>query len=185
MEEKLHAIKSIALALAILVVFNLFIGMGIRTFYPGPEFDEFCPVNMPEISDENQCRESGGQWIEPGEVSVDARRFAPAPPIADVPFCDEAYTCRQEFEQENTVRQRNVFVVWVIAGFAALLAGYLIERSSPVSAGFVFGGVVAFVVGSAGYWTQMDEILRFSLLGVVLAVLIWLGYRRRELKQAR
>jgi hypothetical protein len=170
----LQNIKTAALALAIIVVFNLFIGMGLQTFYPSPQFDEFCPMEEPTPQTQLQCEEMGGRWITPGEV-IEPR----IPSLADPqPYCDATFTCRQEFEDANSVYRRNAFIVWVIAGFVALVAGQMINASTAVSTGFTFAGVLSFVVGAIGYWSDMDEVLRFILLGIVLAVLIWLGYRK-------
>lgn len=166
--------KTIALSMAIIVVFNLFIGMGLRTFYPGPDYEDFCPMDKQIPTTQTQCEAEGGKWFEPPVVTGEASFAQPQP------YCDNTFACRQEFEDKNEVYRRDAFIVWVIAGFIALVAGQMITASPSVSSGFTFGGVVSFIIGAAGYWSQMDETLRFILLGVVLAVLVWLGYRKSK-----
>lgn len=175
----LDAAKTVSLALGILVVLNLFVGMGIRTFYPAPEFADACPPDTAEIGTRSACEAAGGRWITSEREAMESR--VPAPVVERggfEPYCDEQFECRRAFEDRMEAYRRNVFVVWIVAGFAALLAGQLIGASSAVSSGLTFGGVVSFVVGAVGYWSDMDEIVRFVLLGIVLAVLVWLGYRK-------
>ncbi len=175
----LSTVKTVALALAIVVVFNLFVHMGLNTFYPSPQFDDFCPQEEAVPQTQEQCETDGGKWLTPGEVTD--TRFEPArvPSLATTePYCDATYTCRQAFEDANEVYRRNAFIVWVVAGFIALVAGQMIAGSAAVSSGLTFGGVLSFIIGATGYWSNMDEVLRFIILGVVLVVLIWLGYRK-------
>lgn len=179
MNFTLGTIKTVALALAIVVVFNLFIGMGLSTFYPSPQFEDFCTQDRQTPQTQEMCEEVGGKWLQPGEVS-DVRHIAPpAPSLAtDEPYCDATFTCRQQYDDARNEHRRNAFIVWVVAGIVALVAGQVISASAAVASGLTFGGVLSFIIGATGYWSAMDEILRFILLGIVLAVLIWLGYRK-------
>jgi hypothetical protein len=183
MAFSLHTIKSIALAASIVIVLNLFVGMGIKTFYDRPQFNDFCPVDVPQYADQALCEAAGGKWYPLNTFPEKAPRIVPPPPAIDgtlqlQPYCDPYFTCQKQFEERDTVYTRNVFIIWVVTGLVSLLIGFRIAASPPVSSGFVFGGVVAFIVGTTTYWGDMDEYLRFIVLGIALAALIYIGYRK-------
>ncbi|KKP98523.1 MAG: hypothetical protein US06_C0007G0001, partial [Parcubacteria group bacterium GW2011_GWC2_36_17] len=41
-----------------------------------------------------------------------------------------------------------------------------------------FAGLISFLVGTVGYWSAIQDYLRFVILGIVLAVLIYIGYKK-------
>ena len=184
----LQTIKSIALAASIVIVLNLFVGMGIKTFYDRPQFNDFCPLDVPQYTDQVSCEEAGGKWYPVNTFPEKAPRVVPPPVTIDgtsqpQPYCDPYFTCQKQFEDRDTVYNRNVFIIWVIVGLVSLLAGLQIAASAPVSSGLVFGGVVAFIVGTTTYWRDMDEYLRFIILGLALVLLIYVGYRKMGQKE--
>lgn len=191
MALKLHTIKSIALAASIIIVLNLFINIGVRTFYPSPKHNDFCPEGKVSraYNDQDTCIEAGGQWIE----DVRLRRFpreveAPIPaPVRVVEdaeeisgYCDPSFSCRKEYRAARDVYNRNVFVILVIAGLVVLGVGLRIVAAAAVSSGLVLGGVLSFIIGTIRYWSGMHDYLRFIILGIALAVLIWVGYRKLQ-----
>lgn len=175
--EKLHIIKKIALAASIVVVLNLFVNMGVKTFYPAPKYEAFCPQDVRKIiSEQAACVEAGGQWTDRYEY------YAKPTPIpmdqGPLGWCDADFTCRKGYETSNQLYERNVFIVLVIAGLIAIGAGYAITVADAVASGFVFGGVISFIVGTVRYWSAMHDYLRFAILGAALVVLIWIGYTK-------
>ena len=180
--DKLITIKKWGLAIAIVIVFNLFVNYGIATFYKGPEYNDFCIDKYPRIAPAKG----------PGPYDCDAL-------IADEALqknCTEqkgyiayeydsngcpakAYceTCGARFEEVNGKYNANVFIALVAIGVAALIAGILI-KADAVGSGFLFGGVVSIFIGAIRYWGQLHDVARFSILGIVLALLVWIGYRK-------
>ena len=67
-QARYGASKEIILALAIVVVLNLFINYGVFTFYKPPKYEVFCPVEptQKQYPDEVSCKAVGGQWFENG-----------------------------------------------------------------------------------------------------------------------
>ena len=151
--------KKVGLALAIMIVFNLFVNVGIYTFYKGPKYDDYCSANIvaptKEIKTEARCTELNGSW-QGG-------------------YCDLYTTCSDQFQSVESVYNRNVFIVLVVIGTVALIAGLFLQQVSAVANGFMFGGIISIFIGTVRYWSNMDEYLRFAILGVVLIILIWLG----------
>jgi len=178
--NKLSTIKTIALAAGIVIVFNAFVNRGVQTFYPGPEWNdpEFCGAVEGKLYEtQAACEAMGGRWYESSQAIKPSTRPLT---LAEEPqrWCDAYFTCQKTFETARELYDRNVFIILVVAGLAALGAGYTISGSAAVSSGFVFGGVLSFIIGTMRYWSHMDEYLRFVILGIVLVILVWLGYRR-------
>ena len=54
----------------------------------------------------------------------------------------------------------------------------MILKLETVSSGIMGGGVLTIIYGTLRYWGEMSDIIRWILLGVVLALLIWIGYKK-------
>lgn len=177
---QLKTLKLVALAISIIIVLNAFINIGVKTFYPGPEFEDFCSSLEDKIYNTQQtCEAVGGKWITLADVNVSPEAVAPRLPGEDFKsYCDSTFTCRAEYESVREFYDRNVFVILVVAGLIALGIGYGITSVGAVSSGFIFGGVLSFIIGTIRYWSAMDDYLRFIILGVALIILIWIGYKK-------
>ena len=62
-------------------------------------------------------------------------------------------------------------------GYAAILLGSL-RLSSGLGAGLMFGGIFAVINGYWGYWSFVEEWLRFVSLIIAMAVLIFVSYQQ-------
>jgi len=186
--QKTNKIFKWTLALAIVIVLNLFFNFATKLVYKAPIYDNFCKVSqvheLPQS--EKSCLAVGGQWNSNyyrGYESVPVKAKI-VPPLAIerelVPagYCDEQFTCRKDFEGVNGLYNRNVFVVLVVLGLVSLFAGYLAGESAPVSLGLSLGGVVSFIVGAVRYWSDMDDYLRVIILGLALISLLWFGIKK-------
>lgn len=171
-------IKKWALAVSILVVLNLFFNYGIYTFYKAPKFENYCKQDLNSINytTKEACDTAGGRWNEnyPKNIPVEVI----TPEKVQTGYCDVYYTCNKDLMADTSVYNRNVFVVLVILGLLSLVGGLFMSGSLAVSTGFTLGGVLSMIIGSIRYWTDMHDYLRFGLLGVALAVLVWLGIKK-------
>lgn len=163
-------LKKIALALAIIVLLNLFVYTGIRTFYKGPDRNDYCLDYRVPLVTEQDCVNAGGQWVatprEPGTVK----------PVPDG-YCTDKATCFTQYEELLKPYNRNVFIIYVILGLVSLLLGFLLKVDT-VSAGLNFGAVVLLFTGTVRYWSDMQEYLRFIIVAIALAIVIWIGYKK-------
>ena len=178
-------IKEIILALAIVVVLNLFFNYGVFTFYKSPDYEKFCPVELTQkqYTDKSECGAVGGRWFEGGESPKYYRGEVPVPvqpvePGGQKGWCDSTAECRQAYETVRDVYNRNVFIILVVLGLISLGLGFLIIQAAPVANGFLGGGLLSLIIGSVRYWSEMNDYLRFIILGLALAALIWLGYKK-------
>lgn len=167
-----HILKWV-LIVSIVIVLNLFFSVGLRLVYPGPEYEQYCPVqlNYQEPKDSQACVALGGAWN--GPTMVDAS-VTPKPQG----YCDLTYTCRMSYDKTREIYNRNVFVIMVILGLASIIIGFLTSGASAVSSGLSFGGVVALIIGTVSYWSDMQDYIRLIILALALAALIWLGVKK-------
>ncbi len=164
-------LKNIALAIAILILLNLFVYTGIRTFYKEPDRSKYCLDYRVPIITEEDCVAGGGQWVEnPVDPNVQEK---PRPSGN----CTDKPTCFTLYEEAIKPYNRNVFIIYVVLGLITLLIGLLLKVDA-VSAGLNFGAVILFFTGTVRYWSNMQEYLRFIIVGLALAIVIWMGYKK-------
>ncbi|MDO8493055.1 MAG: hypothetical protein Q7S19_00720 [bacterium] len=176
------------LALAIVIVLNLFFNFAIKLVYKAPVYENFCKVeqvNVPPDS-KDSCLAVGGQWNESAEYYPKGQKMVPAPfttPAGEYTsvyrgYCNVQFTCSKNYEDTSRVYNRNVFVALVVLGMLSMFAGYYAGENTPVSLGLSMGGVLSFIIGSIRYWSDMDDYLRVIILGLALISLIWLGIKK-------
>jgi len=159
-----------ALTLGIIIVLNLFFAVAIQTVYPEPEYENFCEVRQVNIfhSDETSCVDAGGQWnpnipLKTGDV---------------VGYCNEQFTCSQQFEDARENYSKNVFVALIVLGALSLVAGFFLRSSSAVSTGLSYGGVLSFIIASIRYWGEAGDVVRLAIVGLALIALITIGVKK-------
>jgi hypothetical protein len=169
-----------AIAVAIIIVLNLFFNYAISLIYKAPTFEGFCPNTITSVTytDQTMCTKAGGQWNQTTEPIA-----TPNPnmtnPVKVSGYCNATYTCSQNFDTAQNVYNRNVFIALVILGILSLVLGaYLMHFSSAVALGFSFGGVLALIIGAIRYWSNMQDVLRVVVLAVALAALVWVGIKK-------
>lgn len=165
-----------ALVIGIAIVINLFLTYLVRVVYHEPLFEDFCVEKQVNEVIENKevCLEMGGQWNENNVKSMPQRGDMLEPSG----YCNTTFTCQKQFDDVNKVYNRNVFIVFVIAGIILLGGSVFLAGAEAVSLGLSFGGVLALIIGSTTYWSDMEDILRVVILGFALAALIFVAWKK-------
>ncbi|MES2953535.1 MAG: hypothetical protein V4674_03155 [Patescibacteria group bacterium] len=169
------------LALAIVIVLNLFFYYAIRSVYAEPDYQAYCPTEqvttIPQTQDE--CVSKGGSWSE-NQYYLDKRMPVPAGVPAETVrgYCDVNYTCNKNYQSAHDLYQRNVFVVRVILGVGSLVIGFALAAVEAVSLGLSLGGVLSLIIAMIGYWSKLGQYLQVVVLALSLAALIWLGVKK-------
>lgn len=164
--------KKALLTVAIALIFAFFVGYGIEVFHPGTSYQKVCP-DVYGHGDQESCEKAGGLWLAsaPGkDDSLAKKEISPG-------FCQQKPICHEEFNVISARHDRIVFIVAVVVGLLAVLAGIVLKKDA-ISTGILAGGVVTILYGTIRYWQHANDILKFVLLGVVLAVLLWVGYKK-------
>lgn len=168
--------KKIILSVAIAIIFVMFVGFAIESFYSSPKYDDFCDeIKTAEFIDNTErCEEVGGKW-----VNYDDERPVPVKIDGEIVtgYCDRDFECREDYETSREVYNRNVFFVSLIIGIITIIIAVLLSLES-VSAGFMAGGVLLIIYGTIRYWGALSDVLRTLMLGLALVVLVWIGYKK-------
>lgn len=165
-------LKSKILAVAIGLVLTFFVFYGIETFYPGPEWDDFCEPKGMKAEDQTQCEAAGGKW----QLYADEPYARPVQPEGDG-WCDLQYYCRQDYDEVNDVYERNVFAIGSILGIILFIIGFTLGVEA-VAGGILGGSVLILFVTVMRYWDHLHDYFRLIILGVVLSILIYIGYKK-------
>jgi len=179
-------IKKNILSISIAIILVLFIAYGISTFYKSPKRDDFCEedISKKQAYSEEECLELGGRWDQsttrpmPASVKTNDESEIETEDVTVEGQCDKDYTCRKEYDDEREIYNRDVFFISLVAGLIALIIGGVVLNLESVSTGIMGGGVLTIIYGTIRYWGDMSDVYRFIILGVVLVVLIWMGYKK-------
>lgn len=176
--KKKPAFVKWALVLGIAIVTNLFISYVVQVLYPEPLYNDFCPESQVNkvIETEKACLEVGGQWNEGSMKEVVNQQGVTLPQVSS--YCNVYFTCSKQFDDAHALYNRNVFMVFIVAGILLLLGSVFLIGSETVSLALSFGGILALIVGSVRYWSDMDDILRVVILGVALAGLVYVAWKK-------
>jgi hypothetical protein len=167
-----------AVIIGIIIVLNLFFNYAISLVYKAPDYPAYCPETQIDVSPTTKaaCIAVGGKW---SETVYPPDRTAPVPTTPQAKgYCDPTFTCRQTFEKDLKVYERNAFVTLIILGVISIALGLFLKVSEAVTIGLAFGGVLSLVIAAIRYWSYADNILKVVLLGVALVALIWIGIKK-------
>jgi len=179
---KFSGIKTTILGVGIAIILALFVGYGIATFYPGPKYEDYCvdrfaePIRFTQISEcetaiqANQPFEEDC-WNQKGQVRYKLDNGSCRLAIE----CD---LCSKEYRDQREGYDKIVFIITAIIGIIALFLGGVVLHLESVSSGIMGGGVLTIIYGTLRYWGNLPDIGRFLILGLVLMVLIWMGYKK-------
>lgn len=171
--------KNFILGLGIFIVFALALFQGLETFYPTPEWDDFCDVhpgpigftkdtsctNLPELQKKaEQCWASKGEFVyeyDQNGCAIDG-------------YCDG---CRIDYENALDKHSSRVFIISIIIGIIVFVAGFFLLKTEPVGSALMAGGIWAVFYGVMKNWRNFSQSWKFLLLVVLLIVLIWIALR--------
>ncbi len=163
------------LAIALVIVANLFFYYVIATVYPMPKFEGFCPMQPAVYNDANACVDAGGQWtnnqFSPKQVTEALKEGQP------LGWCDPNFTCNKHFADAQSIYNRNVFIVLIVLSLVVLGLGIFIPLE-VLSLGFSWSGIVSLIIASGRYWSDADNWMRVIILVVALGLLIWVAVKK-------
>ncbi len=167
------------LGIAIALVFVFFIAYGLHTFFKEPKWDVYCSNYNNNYVTKDDCEKNGGRWSDNiGPKAILVSENAPVQNITG--WCDPNYICNQKFDK---IRNNNSFIASMVAiaiGTIAIIIGAIAISLEPVAFGMMAGGVLTIAYGVLRYWSEMKEMQKFLTMGFVLALLIWLAYKKMK-----
>lgn len=169
------AILKWSVALALVIVVNLFFHYLIATVYPEPKLDAFCSPNPITYNDAVSCVNAGGQWtnnqLSPAQVTDAVKQGQP------LGYCDPDYTCNQHYTQAHSIYNRNVFITLIVLSITVLFLGAF-SVFEVLTLGLSGAGVFSLIIASLQYWSDANNWMRVVILLVALLLLIWLAIRK-------
>ncbi|MEK6847010.1 MAG: hypothetical protein AABY16_02485 [Nanoarchaeota archaeon] len=171
-------IKNIVLGLGIIIVYMLALHQGMETFYPTPEYEDYCDIrvgpigrepgscqNVPELTIKaEQCYQAKGEFV----YEYDSNGC----PIDG--YCDD---CRIDYEAAVDVHSSRVFIVALIIGVVVFVVGLFLLATEPVGSALMASGILSVFYGVVQNWRNFTQAWRFLLLFVLLIILIWVALR--------
>jgi len=163
-------LKEVLLGIAILVMTIFVTYYGINTIFPSPDYNNFCNGNVSydSVNTSAGCEANGGKWNP--TYSTEPAKTIPTG------YCDVQYQCGLDYNSANKIRSRNVFLIALPIGIAIIILGAFFFGLEAVGAGLMGGGVGTLIYGAGAYWQYTENLVRFSISLVGLAILIFLAY---------
>jgi len=163
-------LKTIILSVIIAIVLASFVIYLVESIYPSPDWEDYCGgVKAPRMAIEEKgdivevnqvtCEADGGTWRNN--------------------WCDYHYECENNFDEVRDKHRLTMFIVAAITGIIAIVAGIILALPS-VSSGIMLGGGFLIFYGTAQYWDELSNWIRTIILGALLVILIWLGYKKLQ-----
>jgi len=143
-------IKTIVLSIAIAIILFAFVAYLVQAIYPSPRYSDFCEIERAAIPLTHNLSQ---------ETQPDYNK------------------CSKEYELARDRYSFVVFIVAVISGLVAVVLGITLLLPS-VSSGLMIGGTFLMIYGTARYWSNLSNWIRTLILAIVLAVLIFLAYKK-------
>jgi hypothetical protein len=141
-------ILKVIYVLAIAAALIALVVVGIDTFYPAPSYDCYEPLGPPPDYDSPEYEE----WQQE---------------------CNEI---QEAYQQEAAVHDRNVFLIALPLGVLFAVVGTFINRRTSIfGAGLILGGIGTMIFAVTPY--NLNDIPKFIGIAVILAVLIFVGYK--------
>jgi hypothetical protein len=186
MAKKTSSIKKTILGIGIALLLVLFWGYSVHTFYERPESDDFCKDTKPMI-EVDYCEDYDEEVIHPefrGPVPVPGGKGCYCYEVDKEgnKKCETAnpeYTkCWESYDVSREKHEKNSFIVLVILGLLSIFVGGVLLKVEAVSSGIMGGGVLTLLYAALRFWGSLPDYGRLLILGVALATLIWLGYKK-------
>ena len=182
-------LAKIVLSIGIAIVFAVFVGYGLYTVYEPPKYSPsdlntcYKTVNCDRFL--QPCR---GSVTEPYDYTKEQSCNKAVYANPEYKMCQDALEkCNNDYTKttDRYKYYRNSFYILILIGLLAIIGGVIIARLDSIGSGFIGGGVLVVLWSlayTANYWLTLNKYFRLLALGIVLAVLIYLGYKKIEEK---
>lgn len=170
-------IKNFLIGAAITFLTFSVIFTGMQTFYPSPEWNDFCGDVNPRVprlvGDFTVCTQDAQQCPD--------RTFVGRDPSNNCEFfpCEQENKfkeCQDNYETANEAYSKTLFIITLVLGIILLILGAKLFDLEAVGAGIMGGGIITIFYGSTSYWQYAGDIFRFIISIAGLIAVIYLAY---------
>ncbi|MFH1439715.1 MAG: hypothetical protein ABIG89_04055 [Candidatus Woesearchaeota archaeon] len=193
------------LAIGIAIIFALFIGYGIYTVYEPPNDygvgeDCYYKFSCDEIFNCSKAislelsEPSGGDSetkpvVKPISEERDNECYQKQYLSKEYHQCQEQVDkCREEAQLGSPLyfHARNSFFALIIIAMTSIFVGINLKHLEGIGSGFLGGGILIILWSlpyTATYWWNWNKYVKLAALGLILVLLVYLGYKKLETKQ--
>ena len=179
-------LKKLFLTLGIAILASLFIFVLVDAIFERPEYTDFCEerIRYPKVVDSSlpdcaqsaedraiaqQCYESKGTVIY-NDYSTGC------------PTKAECSMCNSEYNDASDAYNAKVFYITAPIGLALIILGLFLPISLDAAAwGLMLAGIITLIQSTGRSFGGFGKVTRVIILGVELAILIWISYKKSEL----
>jgi len=197
-------IKKTLMAIAIAIILAFFVGYGVNTFYKEPKWENYCTPKVYEMKMDTRenCESIGGNWTQiqqtdkvalAQELKTNQYLCTKQPSvqgeeillscitkedIAQNGYCDPDYKCRTAYEAALEPHNRISFVILALIGVIIIAIATIVIMENVIGYGTLAGGILTVLYGTIRFWGSIPDLVRFAILGIVLAVLIAIAWKK-------
>jgi hypothetical protein len=166
-------IKSILIGIAVTILSFLVIFTGIQTFYPSPEYEDFCSrIEIPKpVVNETFCTQDVKQCPDGSYVSRN-----PNNNCEFFPCENEQEKCYNKYDEARAQYSKNLFTITTILAIILLSLGATLFKLEHISSGIMGGGIITLLYGTFNYWPNAGNLFRFIISIIGLLVVIGFAY---------
>ena len=174
------------LAIGIAIILAIFIGYGLYVAYEPPKYDY---TQQNSCYETYNCNKPQQDCYEQFNYNYSNPSYKTCQSLTNTP---EYNACQNNFEECNNEYTkttasykyyRNCFFILLVFGLAFVLLGALLTSFEGIGSGLIGGGILIIiwsVVYTWSYWMHVNKVLRLIALGIVLVILMLLGYWKIE-----
>ncbi|SEH05162.1 hypothetical protein [Candidatus Venteria ishoeyi] len=180
-------IRKITIILVIAILYSIFVFAVIEAVYPQPEYKEFCKHDyiqkpMMDRNGENNCEVINVPTTEQESCFEAEGNIEYAYDSNGCATDFSCNTCNSEYELKSDEHNRYVFYISTIFSLLAIFIGMYLpkkrnELNEWVGTGFILGGAIALLFGTATAFSALDRIIRPIVLFFELALVIFISYK--------
>lgn len=148
--------KRIVLGFGIAFVFSAFVHYAICTIWKQPKWQDYQIENYYEKHRRASLKEK--KTLEAEKTRLEKQR-------------------RKDMDGWST----EYFYFGLPVGIIAILIGSLV-KAPAIGSGLLGGGIIVLMSSYGHYWGIMADLAKLISLGIVFALLLWIGYKKVERK---
>ncbi len=174
--------KNIILGVGIFVVFILVVLQGLKTFYPDPEYQDFCDfrATLPNVGTAQDCKVIPTIGLKETNCYKAGGEFVWAYDADGCPINGYCDACRMDYEDALDIHFNKVFIIAIIIGLITFVVGLFLLVKEPVGSALMASGIWGVFYGVIVNWRNFNGAWRFLLLFVLLMILVWLALKFNE-----
>ncbi|MEK6888684.1 MAG: hypothetical protein AABW80_01110 [Nanoarchaeota archaeon] len=185
------------LAIGIAVLLTVFFSYGLYVVYEKPSYGyvdssecyaQYGCENMVNKCYTNVSTSDLGAPEKPREPSYNQSCYNQVYASSEYQKCQEdQQKCveSKEITSDNYKHSRNSFYILIVIAILSIIAGSFFWNMEGIGSGIMGGGVLIVLWSLAyttDYWTTLNKYFKLIAVGIVLILLIYLGYKKLEQK---